>query len=370
MTAPIHPAHAIPFDELWDGLLEAHAKGFVYRRTDPVTRLQIFAYSPRCVYEDGWDTHTMVARGLILDPDAKRIAATPFPKFFNAGERRGDIPDLPFEAFEKLDGSLIILFHHDGAWRTATKGSFDSEQARWAAGRIPPGLRPGITYLAEAIYPENRMVVRYREAALVLLAAYDEAGHELSYDAILETAAAVGWRAASRHSFASVHELMRHTAGLPRDTEGYVVRFSNGLRLNLKGAEYCRVHALISRCTPLAIWEILNAGGDPEAMRRELPEEFWGDFDAIVRLLRGQEDAIRTRVAETAASVAHLTDKEVGLALGTIPADIRPYLFGYRKSGTIDARTRPVLMRAIRPTGNALPGYTASYAMGRMMEAE
>ena len=370
MTDTIHPAHTLSFDDLWDGLLEAHAKGFVYRRTDPVTRLQIFAYTPRCVYEDGWDTHTMLARGLILDPEAKRIAATPFPKFFNAGERRGDIPDLPFEAFEKLDGSLIILFHHDGAWRTATKGSFDSEQARWAAGRIPAGLRPGTTYLAEAIYPENRMVVRYPDSALVLLAAYDETGRELSYDAILDTAAALGWRAATRHAFASMHELMRHTAGLPRDTEGYVVRFSSGLRLKLKGAEYCRVHALISRCTPLAIWEILNAGGDPEAMRRELPEEFWDDFDAIVRLLRQQEDAIRARVAETAASVAGMTDKELGLALGTIPADTRPYLFGFRKSGTIDARTRPVLMRAIRPTGNALPGYTASYAMGRLMEAE
>ena len=47
MTDTIHPAHTLSFDDLWDGLLEAHAKGFVYRRTDPVTRLQIFAYTPR-----------------------------------------------------------------------------------------------------------------------------------------------------------------------------------------------------------------------------------------------------------------------------------------------------------------------------------
>ena len=42
------------------------------------------------------------------------------------------MPDLPFETMEKLDGSLIIIFHHNGRWRTATKGSFTSSQAQWA----------------------------------------------------------------------------------------------------------------------------------------------------------------------------------------------------------------------------------------------
>jgi hypothetical protein len=45
----VHPAHLLTFDDLWDGLLGAHAKGFVYRRTDPATGLQIFVCSPRCV---------------------------------------------------------------------------------------------------------------------------------------------------------------------------------------------------------------------------------------------------------------------------------------------------------------------------------
>ena len=114
------------------------------------------------------------------------------------------MPDLPFEAFEKLDGSPIVIYHHDGAWRTATKGSFDSAQARWAAERLPSGLQPGTTCLAEAVYPENRMVVHYAEAALVLLAAYDESGRELSYDEILATAETIGWRAARRHTFESM----------------------------------------------------------------------------------------------------------------------------------------------------------------------
>lgn len=62
--------------------------------------------------------------------------ATPFPKFFNAFERGESIPDLPFETFEKVDGSLITIFWHAGEWRTATKGTFGSAQALWAAERL------------------------------------------------------------------------------------------------------------------------------------------------------------------------------------------------------------------------------------------
>ena len=35
--------------------------------------------------------------------------------------------------YRKLDGSLISLFHHKGEWRTATKGSLGSNQAKWPA---------------------------------------------------------------------------------------------------------------------------------------------------------------------------------------------------------------------------------------------
>jgi RNA ligase len=362
----------MPFATLMAGLDRARALGFVYRRVNSATGLQLFIYTPRCVYEDGWDEFSIIARGLIVDEQAGRIVATPFPKFFNVGERRGDVPDLPFEAFEKLDGSLIIVFEHAGRWWTATKGAFDSEQAVWAQARLDAldlsPLTPGTTYLFEAIYPENRIVVRYVEPALVMLGAYDSAGRELTYNEILATCQALEWRAARRHEFASIADMVSHAATLPRDDEGFVIRFSNGLRLKLKGAEYRRIHALISRCTPLAMWEAMNAGDDMAAIRRDLPEEFWADFDEITRLLNVSIAALEMRVAEVAASVAHLSDKELGLSLNSLPADARPYLFGFRKSGGIVGKGRDSLMRSIRPTGNDLPGYVPSYAMGRLLD--
>lgn len=372
MSEPVHPARTMPYDALLAGLERACALGFVHRRVNDAGGLHLFIYTPRCVYEDGWDEFSLMARGLILDPAAKQVVATPLPKFFNVGERRGEVPELPFEAFEKLDGSLIIVFHHGGGWRAATKGSFRSDQAAWAQARLDAAdlspLRPGATYLFEAVYPENRIVVRYDDPALVMLAAYAEDGRELAYDDVLAICAALGWRAARRYAYAGIPDLVRQAATLPRNDEGFVVRFSDGLRLKLKGAEYRRIHALISRCTPLALWEAMVAGDNLEAIRRDLPEEFWTDFDSIATLLQAQVTAIEARVAEVAASVAHLSDKELGLTLGGLPGDARPYLFGFRKSGAVQGRAREALLRAIRPVANVLPGYTPSYAMGRLLD--
>ncbi len=369
---PLHPARTMPFADLMQGLGEVVAKGFAYRRVDPATDLHLFIYSPRCVYEDGWDGFATMARGLIVDPIASEVVATPFPKFFNLGERHGTVPDLPFESFEKLDGSLIIAFSYKGRWLCTTKGAFASEQAVWAQARLDAAdlsvLVPGTTYLFEAVYPENRIVVAYTEPALVMLAAYRQDGSELAYTDILAICDALGWRAARRYAFDSIADMVTKTATLPSGDEGFVVRFSSGLRLKLKGAEYRRIHALISRCTPLAMWEAMAAGDDMAAIRRDLPEEFWMDFDDIVRVLRTKRDDIERRVVETAASVATLSDKELGLTIKTLPQDAAPFLFGYRKAGGIIGRQRDNLMRSIRPTGNVLDGYTPSFAMGRVME--
>lgn len=372
-TKLVHPAHGLPFDELVERLRDARDRRLVYERSEP-DGLVLYVYSDRCVYEAAWDEVTVAARGLILDPNARRIVATPFPKFFNLGEGTQVLPDLPFETTEKIDGSLIIIFHHEGRWRTATKGAFDSWQAVWAADHLSrtdlAALQPGVTYLAEAIHPENRIVVRYEQAELVLLAAYRPDGTELRYADVGHVATALGWRAAQRASFASMAELVAHARQLPRSEEGFVLRFDNGLRLKVKGDEYRRIHALISRVTPLAMWEALAAGDDMEAIRRELPEEFWGDFDDIVGLLQSGLARQVERIATAARGVAHLSDKELGLQLATLDEDIRGFIFAYRKSGgnLMSGRSLTGLLRVVRPTGNVLPGYVPSYAMNRLQE--
>jgi putative RNA ligase len=204
---------------------------------------------------------------------------------------------------------------------------------------------------------------------LVLLAAYREDGAEMDVNDLSQVASRLGWRVAKRHAFASFADLVEHAKLLPMTEEGFVIRFSDGHRLKVKGSEYQRIHSLISRCTPLAMWDAMSAGDDLEAIRRDMPEEFWGDFDAIRSALTARIDGITTKVAATAEGLATATDKEVGLQLKSLDPDVRPLIFGWRKAGgKVDDRAKNILLRMIRPTSNALPGYVPSYAMNRIAE--
>jgi len=370
-----HFARTVPFAELYARLIDKaeHRLVNVRRGEDG---LVIFNYSNHCVFDAAWDDVTRAARGLVLDVERGRVAATPFPKFFNVGEHGVGMPDLPFEVFEKLDGSLVILFWHEGRWRTATRGAFESAQARWALGMLESydlsGLDRATTWLFEAIYPENRIVVPYSEAALVMLGAYDGEGVELSYADIREKAAAMGTRAAERYSFASVTELLETADALPRDEEGYILLFQNGLRQKLKGGEYRRIHAIISRVTPLGVWNMMNSGDDLEEVRRLLPEELYIDFDRIRAILERQFAGHIGAIETAAASVADLSDKELGLKLGEFPRSVGKFLFHYRKQANFldNAKNRAALYREFRPTGDELEGYERSdWLTGVMAEA-
>lgn len=375
MSNVLHPARVMNFDQLYQGLEQACAKNNVYKRFDQETGRVLYCYTKTCVYDNAWDEFSTLARGLILDPANKQVVATPFPKFFNVGERGRAIPALAFDTYEKVDGSLEIIHYHSGKWRAATKGSFESTQAQWAENLLSSintdSLDKGTTYLAEALYPENRIVIRYEEVGLVLLGAYTNDGRELTYDELETVGDNMDWRVAKRYHWDSFADLVAHTKDLPATQEGYVLHFSNSERQKLKGDEYCRIHAMISNCTPLNIWESMSVGADMEAYRKDLPEEFLSDFDGIRSCLQLKLDTIINRVQAEAEKVAHLSDKELGLTLKQYPEDVRSFLFSWRKSqGNFDPKTRMALFRVLRPTGNVLPGYTPSYAMERARDED
>jgi RNA ligase len=367
-----HPAATLPFHVLHSSLISRRKAGVVIERA--VGPLRLYCYTRQCVYDRMWDEVTLLARGIVLDVERERVVAYAFPKFFNAGERDEPLPDLPFEVFDKLDGSLVIAFHDGVGWRCVTKGSFDSDQARAAQALLAPvseWLIPGDTHLFEYVAPSNRIVVSYEREELVLLAMYGKDGHEFSYPIVEETANAIGVRCAARHDFASIRDLVEHSAILPATAEGFVIRYTDGTRLKVKGAEYRRIHALVSRCTPLAVWEAMAAGDDLDVWRRELPEELWADFDRIVALLRARVEDLVMLVRSVDDRTRGMTDKELGLTLSTLPEPGRSFIFPYRKSGG-DLLSQPrlcaAIFRHVRPTGNAIEGYEPSRSILRFEE--
>ena len=339
------------FDQLVVELEAARLERLVYCRCDGP--LELWCYTTKAIYERAWRPIVRAARGLVINRSLREVVATPFPKFFNLGETDALVPDEPFEVFEKVDGSLIIIFHDGHRWRAATKGSLDSEQVFWAEKQLAAvdlaALQPGTTYLAEAVYPENRIVIEYDHSGLVLLGAYDLAGTELETARIHALANHLGWRAART-----------------------VLRFYSGERLKLKGAAYRRLHAAIAKVTPLGLWDVMAAGGDLEKMRMETPEEYWWDFDEIRTLLERRLENLLSEIARSAAEVAHLSDKDVGLKLKEMPRATAPYIFKFRQDPDLlkDARIRQRLLKDIRPIANQLEGYQPSYAIQRAVADE
>ena len=112
-------------------LKQAIEKGWILVHRHPTQELYIHNYTAKVQYEGAWNEITLSCRGLILDA-AYNVVARPFAKFFNLGEQTQDIPDSTFEVYEKMDGSLGILYWIDEQPYIATRGSFTSIQAEKA----------------------------------------------------------------------------------------------------------------------------------------------------------------------------------------------------------------------------------------------
>jgi RNA ligase len=131
-------------------------RGLLEKNSHPTLPIDIYNYSRDCQFSRMWDDITLNMRGTILDREGNVIART-FPKFFNLEEHDHDeIPNEPFDVFEKMDGSLGILFYYADQWNLATKGSFASDQAIKGKEMLEryniESLEKNKTYLFEIIY--------------------------------------------------------------------------------------------------------------------------------------------------------------------------------------------------------------------------
>lgn len=248
------------------------AEGYITAREHPNGTLKIYNYTPSAQYERVWNDSTLACRGLILN-DVGEIIARPFKKFFNLSEHRPEeIPNEPFEVFDKLDGSLGILYHDGEKYAIATRGSFVSEQAirgtamlhRYDLHRIPTG----VTLLFEIIYPSNRIVVNYgNREELVLLAAIDNTtGKDVP---LPDIGCSIVGRYDGIENLADLQKFENDA------DEGFVIRFRNGLRVKVKFSEYLRLHRLLTQCSSKVIWEHLSTNRPLDELLDRVPDEFY-----------------------------------------------------------------------------------------------
>lgn len=260
----------------------------------PEQDLFIYNYTATAQYDRHWDEVTLNCRGLILDAEMN-VVARPFPKFFNLGERENQlIPTETFDVYEKMDGSLGILYWVDGQPFIATRGSFASEQSIIATEMLYgiykdtiPLLDQTKTYLFEIIYPENRIVVDYKGMqALVLLGVVDtKTGEE-------EPLVDVGFPIVKIHD--GINDITALKVLNEDNREGFVIRFKNGLRLKIKMEEYVRLHRLITQVSTITIWEHLKVDGSLTELLERVPDEFYTWVKEQETILRKAYETIET----------------------------------------------------------------------------
>lgn len=298
--------------------------GLLLKQTHPKLDLTIWNYSPKVQYEKLWDDITLQCRGLVTNSKGE-IVARPFKKFFNYEEHKPeDIPNEDYVVYEKMDGSLGILFYYKeeltderryniwfnnnyetgmerffdpnnlpdfenpyyeptpktkGEWILATRGSFTSPQAIKGKEILDrhdiSALRKDNTYLFEIIYPENRIVVDYggEEKLVVIGAIHTNTGDEIP-DSSLFWLQDCGFEIVTTYkTWGEGYDLLKEE--ISKDKEGYVIRFKNGFRMKIKGEEYKRLHQIITNISNRDIWEYLKGQKPFDEILDKVPDEFY-----------------------------------------------------------------------------------------------
>ncbi|OXB12335.1 RNA ligase [Flavobacterium reichenbachii] len=256
-------------------LNEMISKNYIRVNKHPEYDLYIYNYTQNAQFERIWNEVTLACRGLILD-EKGNVIARPFPKFFNLGEIENQmLPDTTFEVYDKMDGSLGILYWINDVPFMASRGSFASEQSDKANEMLQGKYRnswslldKNKTYLFEIIYPENRIVLDYGASEeLVLLAVVDtDSGEEFPLED-------VGFPMVEKYD--GIKDILTLKEMELANKEGFIIKYANNFRVKIKFDEYFRLHRIITQVSNLNIWEYLKANQSFEEILERVPDEFF-----------------------------------------------------------------------------------------------
>jgi len=220
------------------------------------------------------DPIVIECRGLILDKEYNVISRS-FCRFFNLGEAPDTQAHLDWNkavVFDKMDGSLIKLYHWNGEWRFATRGTAFAESDCMGFGItfnelclkasnaedmdelqrycLNAELDPEVTYILELTCRENRVVTVYEGTKLHFLAARNnKTGEFVSVDRF-KTHYLMGWEDVKQFSFSDPVSCVKAAESLPNLQEGYVV-YQDGIPVcKVKSPAYVAVHHLRGNGTP------------------------------------------------------------------------------------------------------------------------
>ncbi|AGB07092.1 RNA ligase A [Vibrio phage phi-ST2] len=255
--------------ELYKNLMsladDAEGKFFFADHLSPLgEKFRVFSYHIAS-YSDWLLPGALEARGIMFQLDDNdemiRIVSRPMEKFFNLNENPFTMElDLTttVQLMDKADGSLISTYLSGENFALKSKTSIFSEQAVAANRYIKKPenrdlwefcddcTQAGLTVNMEWCAPNNRIVLEYPEAKLVILNIRDnETGDYVSFDDIPQSALMrVKQWLVDEYDPATAHEpdfveKLRDTKGI----EGMILRLANGQSVKIKTQWYVDLHS-------------------------------------------------------------------------------------------------------------------------------
>jgi len=238
-------------------------------------------------------------RGLILDEeDDWNVVARPFDKFFNHGQgHAAEIDWLTAKVQEKMDGSLLILYHYADDWHVATSGLPDAAGgvqgfsmtfadlfwSTWAVEgyRLPVNF-PGYTFMFELTSKFNRIVVPHDEPHLVLIGVRGPNGREQSTDYW-----APFYRTVTEFPLSTMDDVLTSLDRMdPLKQEGYVIVDESFNRVKVKHPGYVAVHHMRDTASPKAFLEVIRSGESPEFLT------YFPEFESEFLDIKGRYDRL------------------------------------------------------------------------------
>lgn len=345
-------------------------QGYIRERRHPeLDELRILNYAEKTQFESMWNEATLNARGLIYNVQTGEVLARPFKKFFNYGQTGAPTLDLDspiFGAWDKADGSLGILYNvtgedyeHTDAYglNVATRGSFESDQAKWATAFVRrkwEGLyddacqmiEGGYTPLVEIIYPENRIVLNYAGAETLKHLGYVDMATG-AYTGIPDFNPLLSAIDVADQAIATT---VREVLELPnrKNAEGYVIWMDALTAVKVKQEDYVELHRIVTGLNRKSVWRSLR-----ENTYGTLLEQVPDELHTWVRSVQSELDAEYVRIWGEAMHYYmpisdDLEQREFALEVQkTVPKEFQPLCFAWRAGKVVS----DMIWKRLEPVG-------------------
>lgn len=247
--------------------------GIRYQQHPEWPQLWQFNYDQILSYDHR--THPVVCecRGVILDQHNHwQPVARPLDRFFNWAEPgAADLHWPSVQVQEKLDGSLIIMYHWNHSWHVATRDRicangnvgdqcFTFAQLFWRVWnqQMPADqlqlLRTDCTYMFELTSVWNRVVTAQHQSQISLLAVREtQSGQEHSVQHWPQLNPVKTFELSSADQVLAAADQLN-----PVEQEGYVLVDQYQRRVKVKSPAYVQLHRLRSSCNTREMLQLIQ----------------------------------------------------------------------------------------------------------------